>query len=141
MKFEFIENEGKHITTEQMASLTDLLYISDEIRKGLGLRTTPMQVSGNIVKFNGIAANIRFNDTELIVKPKITDVDGKDVDALMRTLYLRILRTCKSNLNSVIYFTSMSTETITDDTFVDYVAQYYLARLLFAVQKLPIVIY
>lgn len=141
MKFEFIENEGKHITTEQMASLTDLLYISDEIRKGLGLRMIPMQVSGNIVKFNGIAANIRFNDTELIVKPKITDGDGKDVDALMRTLYLRILRTCKSNLNSVIYFTSMSTETITADTFVDCVAQYYLERLLFAVQKLPIVIY
>lgn len=141
MRFEFIENEGKNITTEQMASLADLLQISDEIRKGLGLRFTPMQIAGNTVRFNGIAANIRFNNTELIVKPKITDSNGNSADELMRTLYLRILKTCKANLNSVIYFTSMSSETITDDTFVDCVAQYYLDRLLFAIQKLPIVVY
>ena len=123
MKFEFIENEGKNITTEQMDYLSDLLKISDEIKKGLGLRFAPMQIVGSTVRFNGIAANIRLNDTELIVKPKVTNAEGKSVDELMRTLYLRILKTCKANLNSVIYFTSMSTENISDDTFVDCIAQ------------------
>ena len=143
MKFEFIENENKYITADQMAALNDLLQISDEIRKGLGLRFTPMQISGNFIRFNGISANIRYNDTELVVKPKITGSFSDIVtsESLMKTLYLRILRTCKSNLNSVIYFTSMSTETITDDTFIDCVAQYFLERLTFAVQKLPIVVY
>lgn len=141
MKFEFIENEGKNITTEQMDYLSDLLKISDEIKKGLGLRFAPMQIVGSTVRFNGIAANIRLNDTELIVKPKVTNAEGKSVDELMRTLYLRILKTCKANLNSVIYFTSMSTENISDDTFVDCIAQYYMDRLYFAMQKLPIVVY
>lgn len=142
MKFEFIENDSKRITSDQMESLKDLLFISDEIRKGLGLRFAPMHISGNQVRFNGISANIKYNDTELIVKPKITGIQsGQTSESLMKTLYLRILRTCKANLNSVIYFTSMSTETITDDTFVDCVAQYYLEKLTFAMQKLPIVFY
>ncbi|MDO4313307.1 MAG: hypothetical protein Q4C52_09490 [Eubacteriales bacterium] len=143
MKFEFIENENKKITTEQMTFLEDLILISDEIQKGLGLRVSPMQISGNTVRFNGIAANIRLNDTKLIVKPKVTGADrpGMSLDGMMATLYLRILRTCKSHLNSVIYFTSMSAESVTENTFVDCMAQYYLDKLFASVRKLPIAVY
>ena len=143
MKFEFVENENKYISADNVELLRDFLLISDEIRKGLGLRFPPMQICGNEIRFNGIAANLKFNDIELIVKPKISDdiATGKTIDELMRILYLRILRTSKSNLNSVIYFTSMSAESVSNDSFIDCVAQYYLDRLNFAVRKLPIVTY
>ena len=141
MRIEFIENDNRIISTEERSHLDDLLFINDEIKKGLGLRNSPMQISGDVIRFNGIAANINFNGIELIVKPKISDKAVNSIDLLMRTLYLRILKTCRSNLNSVIYFTSMSTEDITDDTFIDCIAQYYLDKLSFAMQKLPIVIY
>lgn len=143
MRFEFVENESRHISGEQMDFLADLLQISEGIRKGLGLKSAPLEILGDKARFNGISANIRFHDTELIVRPKVAAITGEggSIDSRMRTLYLRILKTCKSNLNSVIYFTGASAVASADNSFIDCIAQYYLDNLAFALGKLPILVY
>lgn len=141
MRFEFVENQNYVIDNEQLNEIKDILYISDEIKRGLGMRFSPIEVSGTTIRCNGIAANIRYGDTELIVKPKVQNQVEESSNNNMKSLYLRVLKTCKSNLNSVVYFTSMTTENKDDNSFIDCIAQYYFEKLTVAVKKLPIIIY
>lgn len=142
VKFEFIENETQTITPKQKEYLNELAVLSSEIQKALGLRMSPIQLTESTIRFSGVVVNVKYNETELIVKPKVSrEYTQEDINEMMRNLYLRIMKTCKSNLNSVVYFTSMATESASDDLFIDCIAQYYLDELVFAVQKLPIVTY
>lgn len=143
VRFEFVENETTQVTEEQLESLRDLISISDHMRRELGLRSNPMQVTGESIRFNGVSARVTFNDIELIVRPKIMKEkdSAKSEDSYLRDLYLKIIKTCRGNLNSVVYFTSMATESILDENFVDCIAQYYYEKLYYAIKKLPIVVY
>jgi len=139
-KFEFIENETTQLTDEQKEALTDLIDISDQIKRSIGLRFSPMQINGSTIRFNGIAANVKYKDIELIVRPKVINnaISSKEQ---MRTLYLRILKTSRANLNSVVYFTSMSSAIMDDETFIDCIAEYFYEKLAYVMKKLPIVVY
>ena len=54
VRFEFVENETTQVTEEQLESLRDLISISDHMRRELGLRSNPMQVTGESIRFNGV---------------------------------------------------------------------------------------
>ena len=144
MRFEFIENQNLEMTEEQKAFLQELFAISTDIKQKLGMRNMPIQmVDDNTIRFEGIAANIKYGNIHLIVKPKISQVARiqHSDDELMRILYLRTIKTCKSDLRSVIYYTNMSADDDADNSFVDCVAQYFLEKFEYARQRTPIVTY
>ncbi len=144
MRFEFIENQNLEMTDEQKSFLHELFAISTDIKQKLALRNMPIQmIDDNTIRFEGIAANIKYGNIHLIVKPKISKVARirHSDEELMRILYLRIIKTCKSDLRSVIYYTNMSADDDADNSFVDCVAQYFLEKLEYARQRMSIVTY
>lgn len=144
MKFEFIENQNLEMTNEQKNFLHSLFAISTDIKKKLGMRNMPIQmIDDNTIRFNGIVANIKYGNIHLIVKPKISQITRihHTDDELMKILYLRTIKTCNSDLKSVIYFTSMSSDDNINNNFIDCVAQYFLEKLEYAKQRIPIVTY
>ena len=144
MRFEFIENQNLEMTEEQKAFLHELFAISADIKQKLGMRSMPIQmVDDNTTRFEGIVANIKYGNIHLVVKPKISQVARTHYtdDELMRILYLRTIKTCKSDLKSVIYYTNMSADDDADNSFIDCVAQYFLEKFEYARQRMPSVTY
>lgn len=144
MRFEFIENQNFIMTEEQKMFLHELFAISTDIKQKLGMRNMPIQmVDDSTIRFEGISANIKYGNIHLVVKPKISQVARihHTDDELMKILYLRTIKTCKSDLRSVIYYTNMSADDDADNSFVDCVAQYFLEKFEYAKQRMPIVMY
>lgn len=144
MRFEFVENQNLEMTDEQKSFLHELFAISTDIKQKLGMRNMPIQmIDDNTIRFDGIVANIKYGNVHLIVKPKISQTARMHHtdDELMRILYLRTIKTCKSDLRSVIYYTSMSADDEADNSFIDCASQYFLEKLEYARQRMPIVTY